>query len=277
MTRSLYVLGAAALAYTGTAVAAAETYQLEQSFDYTNFFDNFDFFTSNFDTGNYNDVDPTSGYVNYRNRSDAESLGLIATQGTEMYIGVDHASTLDPNGKGRNSVRLESKNSFDSGLIIASFSHLPQPVCGAWPGYWMYGSNWPTNGEIDIYENWNTAPYNLISLHTDNAATVGDCTLVQSAMSDPIVTSNCDNNAAGQYTDQGCGATEVNGQWGSASGGVCKLHLFVYKPYIGREHRAAIVGTWLLPNGDRLLFLVMRITLLCAALAISCSILWLAC
>lgn len=231
MTRSLYVLGAAALAYTGTAVAAAEkTYQLEESFNYQNFFDNFDFFESNFDTGNYNDVDPTSGYVNYRNRADAETLGLIATQGTEMYIGVDHANTLDVNGKGRNSVRIESKKSFDSGLIIASFTHLPQPVCGSWPAYWMYGSSWPTNGEIDIYENWNTAPYNLITLHTDSAASVGDCRLVQSEMSDPIVTSNCDNNAVGQYSNQGCGATEVDGQWGSASGGVCKSYLSSLKP-----------------------------------------------
>ena len=223
MTRSLYVLGAAALAYTGTAVAAEEkTYQLADSFNYKNFFDNFDFFESNFDTGNYNDVDPTSGYVNYRNRADAEELGLVATQGTEVYIGVDHANTLDVKGKGRSSVRLESKKSFESGLIIAKFSHLPAPVCGSWPGYWMYGSNWPSNGEIDIYENWNNAPNNLISLHTDKASDVGTCKLVQSEMSDPIVTANCDNNALGQYTNQGCGATEVGGLWGSASGGVCK-------------------------------------------------------
>jgi hypothetical protein len=237
MTRSLYMLGAAALAYTGTAVAAEEkTYQLSDSFNSLNFFDNFDFFESKFDTGNYNDVDPTSGYVNYRSRSDAETLGLIATQGTEMYIGVDHANILDVNGKGRSSVRLESKKSFDSGLIIAKFSHLPAPVCGTWPGYWMYGSNWPTNGEIDIYENWNNAPHNLITLHTDHAADVGTCVLSQSKMSDPIVTPNCDNNAPGQYSNQGCGATEVDGLWGSDSGGVCKSCLSTHVPYIVSIH-----------------------------------------
>jgi beta-glucanase (GH16 family) len=229
MTRSLYVLGAAALAYSGTAVAAEEkTYQLADSFNSENFFDNFDFFESKFGTGNYNDVDPTSGYVNYRSRADAEYLGLIATQGTEMYIGVDHANTLDPQGQGRNSVRLESKKVFNSGLIIAKFSHLPAPVCGTWPGFWMYGANWPTNGEIDIYENWNNAPNNLLTLHT--ASDAGSCKLAQSEMSDPIVTGNCDNNAAGQYTNQGCGATEVNGLWGSASGGVCKFTFTLSSP-----------------------------------------------
>lgn len=230
MTLSLFLFGAAALACSGRAVAADEqTYQLADSFNSANFFDNFDFFESNFGTGNYNDVDPTSGFVNYRSRADAETLGLIATQGTEMYIGVDHANSLSnaPGSQGRNSVRIESKKSFDSGLIIASFSHLPKPVCGSWPAYWMYGSNWPTNGEIDIYEQWNNAPNNLIALHTDKASNVGDCTLVPSESSNSIATGNCDNNALGQYTNQGCAVTETNGQWGSESGGVCKSYLYI--------------------------------------------------
>lgn len=225
MAPSLFILGAAALAYGQGVMAAPEkSWQLTETYDYMNFFDKFDFFTSDFTTGNYNDVDPTSGYVNYRNRTDAEKLGLIATQGTEMYIGVDHAVATDPLGKGRNSVRIESKKLYNSGLFIATFTHLPAPVCGAWPAYWMYGANWPTNGEIDIYENWNTAPANVITLHTDKAADVGTCTLDQSQMSATIVTGNCDNQAQGQYENQGCGATELNGQWGSPSGGVCKSY-----------------------------------------------------
>jgi beta-glucanase (GH16 family) len=223
MAPRLAVLGAAALAYTGVAVAAPEkTYQLSDSFNYKNFFDNFDFFESKFGTGNYNDVDPTSGYVNYRNRAEATELGLIATQGTEVYIGVDHANKLDPLGKGRSSVRIESKKTFNSGLIIASFTHLPKPVCGTWPGFWMYGANWPANGEIDIYENWNNAATNLVAAHTDHAASVGSCKLEAAEMSGSIATGNCDNNAPGQYQNQGCAVTETNGQWGKESGGVCK-------------------------------------------------------
>lgn len=227
MAPSLVVLGAAALAYTGVVAGAPEkTYQLEESWNSDNFFDNFDFFVSNFNTGNYNDVDPTSGYVNYVSREQAVADGLIATQGSEMYIGVDHATPLDIDGPGRKSVRLESKKSFDSGLIVASFSHLPKAVCGAWPAFWMYGSNWPTNGEIDIYENWNTATNNIIALHTDHASDVGTCVLEQSDMTGAIVTSNCDNYAVGQWEGQGCGANEFDGQWASEAGGVCKSFLF---------------------------------------------------
>lgn len=226
MTRSLYMLGAVALARTGAAViTAGRTYQLTDSFNYQNFFESFDFFQSDFNTGNYNDVDPTSGYVNYRNESEAEQLQLISTRGTEVYIGVDYNSTLDAQGEGRSSVRLESKQTFDSGLFVAKFSHLPAPVCGTWPSYWMYGSNWPADGEIDIYENWNNAATNLMSLHTGPAADVGACLLVQSEMSDPVVTPNCDNAAVGQYSGQGCGVNEVNGLWGSSTGGICKSYL----------------------------------------------------
>lgn len=223
MTRSLYMLGAAALARTGAATAAAGmTYQLSTSFNYQNFFDSFDFFESNYDTGNYNDVDPTSGYVDYRSQSDAADLTLISTKGTEVYIGVDSTSVLNPNGTGRSSVRLESKQSFSSGLFIAKFSHLPAAVCGSWPSYWMYGSNWPANGEIDIYENWNNAANNLMALHTDSASDVGACVLMPQEMTDPIVTSNCANDAVGQYADQGCSVNDVGGLLGSETGGVCE-------------------------------------------------------
>ena len=226
MSRSLYVLGAAALVFSSKAVAA-KTYQISESFNSTDFFDHFNFFESKYGTGNYNDVDPTSGFVNYRNAADAKDLGLIATQGSEVYIGVDHANVLS-DGKGRNSVRLESKSRYGGGLIVASFSHLPKPVCGSWPAYWMVGDSWPADGEIDIYENWNLPAHNLITAHSDSQSKVGSCRLTQSGFSGTIATSNCDNNFHDditQWQNQGCGVTETNGQWGSASGGVCKLSL----------------------------------------------------
>ena len=65
MAPSLVKFGTAALAYASS-VSAGNSYQLSDTYDYTNFFDKFNFFVSNFDTGNYNDVDPTSGFVNYR-------------------------------------------------------------------------------------------------------------------------------------------------------------------------------------------------------------------
>ena len=132
MAPSLVTLGTAALAYSVGGVAA-KSYQLSDKYDASNFFSKFNFFVSNFGTGNYNDVDPTSGYVNYRSEQDAKDMGLIATQGDEVYIGVNHAKSLDPNGKGRDSVRIESKKLYTHGLFIADFKHLPKPACGLWP------------------------------------------------------------------------------------------------------------------------------------------------
>ncbi|TQV99080.1 endo-1,3(4)-beta-glucanase [Cordyceps javanica] len=197
-------------------------YILEESYDHTNFFDKFRFFESDYSTGNYNDVDPTSGYINYRNQEDAAALGLIATQGTEMFLGVNHRDVLDPKGKGRDSVRIESKKLYNHGLFIAEFTHLPQVGCGVWPAFWTFGDPWPVKGEMDIYENWNLAKYNMVTLHTGNATEVGSCTISQENMLNPIITSNCDATFQdeNQSANQACATEESRGQWGSRSGGV---------------------------------------------------------
>lgn len=114
------------------AMSAAPKYTLKDTYNYQNFFDKFNFFESRYGTGNYNDVDPTWGYINYRNRADAEALGLIRTVGEEVYVGVDHTRITEFPGTGRSSVRLESKQTFNKGLLIARFSHFPRPVCGVW-------------------------------------------------------------------------------------------------------------------------------------------------
>lgn len=135
MAPSLLKLGAAVLACS-TSVAAIESYQLFDSYNASNFFDKFNFVESKYGTGNYNDVDLSSGYINYRSRQDASDLGLIATQGSEVFMGVNHKDVLnntDPNGKGRDSVRIESIDRYTHGLFIADFTHLPKPTCGLWP------------------------------------------------------------------------------------------------------------------------------------------------
>ena len=49
---------------------------------------------------------------------------------------------------GRKSVRIESKNQYDSGLFIFDILHIPYG-CDTWPSVWLTDpSNWPTNGEI---------------------------------------------------------------------------------------------------------------------------------
>jgi hypothetical protein len=73
------------------------------------------------------------GYVNYVNQGDAQRLGLIQNRGKQVYMGVDSWSHLDPNGVGRNSVRIQSKRAYTGALVIADFAHVPGTACGSWP------------------------------------------------------------------------------------------------------------------------------------------------
>lgn len=48
-------------------------------------------------------------------------------------MGVNHADIFQYPGKGRDSVRIESKKRYGQGLFVADFTHLPKPACGQWP------------------------------------------------------------------------------------------------------------------------------------------------
>ncbi|KAK3386643.1 putative endo-1,3(4)-beta-glucanase, partial [Podospora didyma] len=152
-----------------------------------------------FDSNDFMKIDPTHGFVDYKNYQDAHDGGLIKTQGTELYIGVDS----DHNGvAGRGSVRLESQTRYNKGLIIAHFTHIPKAVCGAWPAFWMYGPNWPNSGEADVYEQWNLADP-LYAFHTGAPADVGACTLKPSTFSATQGSNNCYIHAQGQFDNEG--------------------------------------------------------------------------
>jgi hypothetical protein len=84
------------------------------------FFDCFDFFT---------DPDPTQGYVDYVSKAEAAEIGLISINSSVIRIGADMANVAS--GRGRKSVRLTSKKSFDSGLVLIDLAHIPTG-CGTW-------------------------------------------------------------------------------------------------------------------------------------------------
>ena len=72
--------------------------------------------------------------MRYLNKQDALAQGIAAYQGNEVYLGVDHKTVLAGAGSpGRASFRLESKEEFKHGLIVARFTHLPRNTCGSWP------------------------------------------------------------------------------------------------------------------------------------------------
>lgn len=61
----------------------------------------------------------------------AQSTGLFKIDNGVVTFGSD--STLIASGRGRNSVRLASKNRYTHGLVVIDVAHMPGNACGIWP------------------------------------------------------------------------------------------------------------------------------------------------
>lgn len=199
------LLPLAALASLSTA-----TYTLVD--DYPTGMDFFDSFTF------YTDTDPTAGYVTYVDEATAESAGLIKASGNATYIGVDYTNVAS--GDGRQSVRLTSTATYTTGLVILDIAHMPGSACGSWPAFWMYGPDWPDDGEIDIIEGVNLQTTNQMTLHTSDG-----CTIDSTGFAGTLESDNCYVDAAGQSDNEGCSILAKNEDsfattWNNLDGGV---------------------------------------------------------
>ncbi|CAI6279834.1 unnamed protein product [Periconia digitata] len=173
-----------AAAFTSTALAG---YVLEDDYMSKDFYSEFSFFTG---------PDPTNGFVNYVDQSKGKSMGLF--QSGKASWGVDTKSK-DPGG--RASIRLESKKTYNKGLIVIDVAHMPFG-CGTWPAFWTFGPNWPNSGEIDIIEGVHDQESNAIALHTSSGCKIGN---TLSAFTGTVKTPDCDVKAANQDENAGCG------------------------------------------------------------------------
>ena len=162
--------------------------------------------------------DPTHGYVNYVNEADARSQGLISVNDKGQVL-MKPDTTSVATGPGRNSVRIQSKKRFNSGLFIFDLEHVPTG-CGTWPAFWLFGPNWPIQGEIDIIEVVNNGDANAATCHTgascgmsyvDTASFTGKWATNQAGRSN----TNCDIYAPGQQVNQGCGIGQPPGTIGT--------------------------------------------------------------
>lgn len=159
MVRSSSLLGLGAL----LASRVAADYSLVDTYDRSNFFNSFDFFSGG---------DPTHGFVKYAAAQQANSAGLAGYSENMVYLGVDH-QTQDPALPGRGSVRLSSKKTYTKGLFVADIQHMPVG-CGVWPAFWTFGPNWPSSGEIDILEGVNSQTTNAVTLHTSEGCSMSN-------------------------------------------------------------------------------------------------------
>ncbi|KAK5073405.1 hypothetical protein LTR70_010290 [Exophiala xenobiotica] len=192
------------------AASALAAYSVVDDYSPNNFASKFDFFTGS---------DPTNGYVNYVDYNTASSHGLYSVSNNQVYMGVDHNNTAS--GRGRDSVRISSKNSYQHGLIVLDLAHMPASACGTWPAFWLLSTSatWPNGGEVDIIEGVNTQNYNTMAVHTNAGCSISS----NGSMTGKIVTDNCDVSAPGQATNQGCaiktGNTNSYGDGFNAVGG----------------------------------------------------------
>jgi hypothetical protein len=114
------------LLYTLLSFSVTQAYKLDKKLDSGNFLSSFVFINGH---DKY-----TGGCASYVSKDEAASMGLARVVGNQVYLGVDNNSVIDvmPQG-GRKSVRLESHDTIDSGIVIADFAHLPANACGMWP------------------------------------------------------------------------------------------------------------------------------------------------
>lgn len=103
----------------GLAPFALAAYSIQDDYSGNNFFSLFTFDTEN---------DPTSGYVNYVDRSTAQANNLTSVNDGVVTISSD--STSVASGRGRNSVRLTSTKQYTHALVVLDLAHMPGSAVG---------------------------------------------------------------------------------------------------------------------------------------------------
>ncbi|CAK0811729.1 unnamed protein product [Prorocentrum cordatum] len=135
--------------------------------------------------------DPTSGFVQYLPYDQAVAAGIYQQDGAKgkgIYMGAGTGKSMPV-----QSIRLESKLTFTTGLFLIDIEHMPTGP-GVWPAWWSYGPNWPSSGEIDTLETVSGSN-TYTTLHTSAGCRVAA----------PGISSGGDCNAGNGGT--GCGVT----------------------------------------------------------------------
>ncbi|GAB7348803.1 hypothetical protein MBLNU459_g7521t2 [Dothideomycetes sp. NU459] len=190
------------------------TYAIQDRYEGTDFFSNFNYFEG---------YDPASGFVHYVPEATANSsqYNLTYASSSSAVLKVDTTDT--DASTGRYSVRISSKNTYDSGLFVFDVLHSPYG-CSTWPALWLSDpSNWPENGEIDVMEAVEQGNKgNQMTLHTSEGCTMKD----KRKETGTVVDTNCWN---GTDDNAGCGVQGAVDTYGEAfndnGGGVYAMEL----------------------------------------------------
>ncbi|KAF8724729.1 hypothetical protein AX14_008633 [Amanita brunnescens Koide BX004] len=145
--------------------------------------------------GYQNIKDPTNGRVNYVDGGTAARDNLTYASNNHFILRADSTKRLDPDGPGRDSVRLMSYKQYATSVMIFNIRHMPTG-CGTWPAVWTVGDDWPNQGEVDILEGINNVGPNQVTVHTS-----AGCTMPASrTQTGTSLSNNCDSP-----DNKGCG------------------------------------------------------------------------
>jgi len=226
------LLGLACVALSVAAPLVSADYQSHATYDASNWLNSFDFFTSG---------DPTHGFVQFIGSDEAQTRGMLAfdQQTKQVYMGVDTATQNTPNG--RASIRIQTKEAFNSGLFVLDLEHMPAQACGSWPAFWSCGPNWPAGGEIDVIEGVNTQNGNRMTLHTS-----AGCSVSSNGVRDgtTLGSPNCNDGGASNGCSEGTtdASTYGNGFNNYNAGGIYAYEWTDDHISIWNFHRDSIPG-----------------------------------
>ncbi|KZV67886.1 glycoside hydrolase family 16 protein [Peniophora sp. CONT] len=143
--------------------------------------------------------DPTHGRTNYVDQSAARQKNLSVATSQKFVMRADDTTVVSDSARGRDSIRISSKASYDEALFVIDVAHMPSG-CATWPAWWTVSAAgpWPAGGEIDIIEGVNRGTQNLASLHTTSGCSVPH----DRAQTGTTISTDCD---AALNSNQGCG------------------------------------------------------------------------
>ncbi|KIJ33045.1 glycoside hydrolase family 16 protein [Sphaerobolus stellatus SS14] len=193
-------------------------YDLVRQYSGDTFFDRWTFLGGS-------DVNLTNGDVNYLGHTAAVSAKLVYTNSANnVIIKVDNTTNVPQNEK-RNSIRLDSTDTYGLGSLwfglrsgpdMSPYLHRLLLISYRF----RTGETWPEHGEIDIIEGVNLATQNQMALHT-----LDGC--VQEPASNQLGTSGQNPDCHQQNGTTGCTVIDTTN-----------------KPSLGSAFNAAGGGVW---------------------------------
>ncbi|RDW78329.1 hypothetical protein BP5796_06181 [Coleophoma crateriformis] len=159
---------------------ALSPYTQKFAYSGTDFFNEFDFIIG---------PDPDKGYANYvSNVTGLQRHYVLPAADQQSYnqFSFDRSASTSST-VGRDSIRIQSKQSFTHGLLIADIITMPYG-CGTWPKYGTMGST-SNDGAINIIQGINSQTNNIYSVETKGSCSVNPTSSDESGQ---LLNSACD-------------------------------------------------------------------------------------